>query len=41
MMDLLRRITEGDNIIRKGKWNEIFGPFDYVGTEISGKRIGI
>ena len=41
MMDLLRRITEGDHIIRKGKWNEIFGPFDYVGTEISGKIIGI
>ena len=41
MMDLLRRITEGDSIIRKGKWNEIFGPFDYVGTEILGKTIGI
>ena len=23
MMDLLRRITEGDHIIRKGKWTEI------------------
>ena len=41
MMDLLRRITEGDSIIRKGKWNEIFGPFEYVGTEILGKTIGI
>ena len=41
MMDILRRITEGDSIIRKGKWNEIFGPFDYVGTEILGKTIGI
>ena len=41
MMDLLRRITEGDHIIRKGKWTEIFGPFDYVGTEISDKTLGI
>ena len=41
MMDLLRRITEGDYIIRKGKWTEIFGPFDYVGTEISDKTLGI
>ena len=37
----MRRITEGDHIIRKGKWNEIFGPFDYVGTEVSGKTLGI
>ncbi|MDP6857762.1 MAG: D-glycerate dehydrogenase, partial [Candidatus Nitrosopelagicus sp.] len=41
ILDLLRRITEGDHIIRKGKWNEIFGPFDYVGTEVSGKTLGI
>ena len=41
IFDLLRRITEGDHIIRKGKWKEIFGPFDYVGTEISGKTLGI
>jgi glyoxylate reductase len=41
IMDLLRRITEGDHIIRKGMWIEIFGPFDYVGTEISGKTLGI
>ena len=41
ILDLLRRITEGDHIIRKGKWNEIFGPFDYVGTEVSGKTLGV
>ena len=41
ILDLLRRITEGDHIIRKGKWNKIFGPFDYVGTEVSGKTLGI
>jgi glyoxylate reductase len=41
ILDLLRRITEGDHIIRKGMWNEIFGPFDYVGTEVSESRLGI
>jgi len=41
ILDLLRRITEGDHIIRKGMWSEIFGPFDYVGTEVSGKTLGI
>ena len=41
ILDLLRRITEGDHIIRKGRWSEIFGPFDYVGTEVSGKTLGI
>ena len=41
ILDLLRRITEGDHIIRKGRWKEIFGPFDYVGTEVSGKTLGI
>ena len=41
MIDLLRRITEGDHIIRKGKWTEIFGAFDYVGAEISDKTLGI
>ena len=41
MLDLLRRVTEGDRIIRAGKWKEIYGAFDYVGTEISGKTLGI
>ena len=41
MLDLLRRVTEGDRIIRAGKWKEIYGAFDYLGTEISGKTLGI
>lgn len=41
MLDLLRRVTEGDRIIREGKWNEIYGAYDYVGTEIAGKTLGI
>jgi len=41
ILDVLRRISEGDRIIRDKKWNEIFGAYDYTGTEVSGKTIGI
>ena len=41
MFDLLRRVTEGDRIIRSDQWREIYGAYDYVGTEISGKTLGI
>ena len=41
MLDLLRRITEGDRLIRKNNWTEIFGAYDYVGIDVSGKTIGI
>jgi len=41
MLDLLRRITEGDRLIRKNNWTEIFGAYDYVGSDVSGKTIGI
>ena len=41
ILDLLRRITEGDRIIRMGRWTEIYGAYDYVGTEISGKTLGV
>ncbi len=41
MLDLMRRVTEGDRIIRAGKWKVIYGAYDYVGIEISGKTLGI
>ena len=41
MLDLLRRVSEGDRIIRKGKWNVIYGAFDYVGVDLQGKTLGI
>ena len=41
ILDLLRRITEGDRIIRKGRWTEIYGAYDYVGNDVSGKTLGI
>lgn len=41
MLDLLRRVTEGDRLIRKGEWKEVFGADTYVGEEINGKILGI
>jgi glyoxylate reductase len=41
LLDIARRTTEGDRIIRDGKWKEIYGAFDYVGVDLQGKTIGI
>ena len=41
MLDLIRRITEGDRLIRAGNWKEIFGPYDYTGIDLEGKTLGI
>ena len=41
LLDVSRRVTEGDRIIREGKWKEIYGAFDYVGVDLQGKTIGI
>ena len=41
LLDISRRVSEGDRIIRGGKWREIYGAFDYVGVDLKGKTIGI
>lgn len=41
MLDLMRRITEGDRLIRTGQWRQIFGAYDYVGVDLEGKTLGI
>lgn len=41
MLDLLRRVSEGDRLIRVGKWNIVFGADTYVGEEVEGKILGI
>ena len=41
IIDLLRRVSEGDRIIRAGKWNEIYGAYDYVGLDLQEKTLGI
>jgi glyoxylate reductase len=41
LLDISRRVSEGDRIIRDGRWKEIFGASDYVGNDLQGKTIGI
>ena len=41
MLDVLRRVSEGDRIIRNGKWRQIYGAYDYVGTDLQSKTLGI
>ena len=41
ILDLLRRVTEGDRIIRKGGWKQIYGAYDYVGVDLADKTLGI
>lgn len=41
ILDLLRRVTEGDRLIRAGKWSSVFGADTYVGEEVAGKTLGI
>ena len=41
MLDVLRRVSEGDRIVRNGKWRQIYGAYEYVGTDLQGKTLGI
>ena len=41
ILDTLRRTTQGDRIIRDGKWKKIYGADDFVGTDLQGKKLGI
>ena len=41
MLDVLRGVSEGDRIVRNGKWRQIYGAYDYVGTDLQGKILGI
>jgi len=41
LLDIIRRVSEGDRIIRDGGWRVIYGAHDYVGLDLQGKIIGI
>ena len=41
ILDVLRRLSEGDRIIRKNKWKQIYGAYDYVGEDLKEKTLGI
>ncbi len=41
ILDLLRRVSEGDRLIRENKWKEVFGADTYIGYDLHGKTLGI
>lgn len=41
MLDLMRRVSEGDRLIRGGGWKGVFGATEYVGVDMRGKTLGI
>lgn len=41
ILDVMRRVSEGDRLIRNKRWKQVFGAHDYTGIEVSGKTIGI
>ncbi len=41
MLALFRRIPEGDKLIRNNQWKTIFGPYEFLGTDLYGKTLGI
>jgi glyoxylate reductase len=41
MLDVMRKVTQGDRLIRAGGWKVIFGAHDYVGTDLEAKTFGI
>ncbi len=41
LLAVFRRIREGDRLIRKNKWKTIFGPYEFLGTDLYGKTLGI
>ncbi len=41
ILDILRRASEGDRLIRSGRWKTILGPYEFLGSDLSGKTLGI
>lgn len=41
LLAVFRKIGEGDRLIREGKWKAIFGPNEFLGTDLYGKTLGV
>ncbi|RNJ75122.1 MAG: D-glycerate dehydrogenase [Nitrosopumilus sp. B06] len=41
MLDVMRRVTEGDRMIRQGRWSGALGAYDYTGYGMQEKTLGI
>ncbi len=41
MLDVLRRVSESDRIIRRGKWTQVYGAVNHLGVDMGCKTLGI
>ncbi len=41
ILDVLRRVSEGDRVIRNGLWQQIYSADEFVGSDVRGKTLGI
>ncbi len=41
VLSLFRRVSEGDGLIHKKEWKTILGPYEFLGTDLYGKTLGI
>lgn len=41
MLSLCRRIVEGNKLVHTDKWKTIFGPYEFLGTDLYQKTLGI
>lgn len=41
MLDVMRRVSEGDRRVRAGRWESVDGATDYVGSDLGGKTLGV
>lgn len=41
ILSIFRRIPEGDKLIRNNKWSTIYGPYEFLGTDLYQKTLGI
>ena len=41
LLDVTKRISESDRIIRNGRWRQVYGPTDHLGVDLQGKTLGI
>ena len=41
LLDISKRVSEGDRIIRGGRWTKVYGPTEQLGVDLQDKTIGI
>lgn len=41
LLDVARRVSEGDRIIRNGRWTKIYEPTEQLGVDLQDKTVGI